>query len=80
MIPALVLLFNAFWWLPGIWLASTKGASSFAFYHPEGAIKRLVQIATTEALVERVLVVAGAFGVPPLLRRGRPAAAERGSR
>ena len=26
MIPLVVLAVNAFWWLPGIWLASTKGA------------------------------------------------------
>ena len=31
LIPILVLVCNAFWWLPGIWLASTKGPSDFAF-------------------------------------------------
>ena len=35
-LPIVVLAVNAFWWLPGIWLASTKGASDFAFAHPEG--------------------------------------------
>ena len=44
MIPIVVLAVNAFWWLPGIWLASTKGESGFAFDHPEGVIARLVQI------------------------------------
>ena len=29
MIPIVVLAVNAFWWLPGIWLASTKGESGF---------------------------------------------------
>ena len=42
MIPLVVLAVNAFWWLPGIWLASTKGASDFAFVHPEGVSRRLV--------------------------------------
>ena len=41
MIPLVVLAVNSFWWLPGVWLASTKGASDFAFYHPEGVAKRL---------------------------------------
>ena len=39
MIPIVVLAVNAFWWLPGIWLASTKGASDFAFAHPEGVTR-----------------------------------------
>src|SRR5205814_2900394 len=33
LIPVVVLAVNAFWWLPGVWLASTKGASGFAFSH-----------------------------------------------
>ena len=38
MIPIIVLAVNAFWWLPGIWLASTKGESDFTFTHPEGCV------------------------------------------
>jgi len=30
LVPLIVLAGNAFWWLPGLWLASTKGASDFA--------------------------------------------------
>ena len=40
-IPLVVLASTAFWWLPGIWLASTKGPSDFAFAHPEGVLQRL---------------------------------------
>lgn len=71
-IPALVLLLNSFWWMPGIWLASTKGASDFAFAHPEGVVKRLAQIATTEPVIQRVLWGIGGLGCLPLLRRGGP--------
>ncbi len=39
-IPLLVLGLNAFWWLPGIGLAATKGSSDFAFHHPEGVLLR----------------------------------------
>ena len=44
MIPIVVLAVNSFWWLPGVWLASTKGPSDFAFSHPEGVGRRLFQI------------------------------------
>ena len=37
LIPVVVLVVNAFWWLPGLWLWSTKGPSDFAFYHPPKA-------------------------------------------
>jgi len=68
-IPALVLLLNAFWWLPGVWLASTKGPSDFAFFHPEGVLVRLRQIVTTEPVVERVLCAVALLAVPALWRR-----------
>ena len=49
----MVLAVNAFWWLPGLWLASTKGASDFAFSHSrESVLARLVQIVSTEAPVQ----------------------------
>jgi len=70
-----VLISNAFWWLPGVWLAATKGASGFAFAHPEGVGQRLWQVVTTEAPVERALWVLGAVGFVALWGRGRVGAA-----
>lgn len=75
LIPVLVLGLNAFWWLPGVWLASTKGPSDFAFYHPEGVVARLRQIATTEPPVQLLLGAAGLLAVPALLTTKRAAAA-----
>lgn len=74
-IPAVVLAANAFWWLPGLWLASTKGPSDLAFAHPEGVLRRLGQIVTVEAPVESVLIAGALFGLPGLLRTGRVRAA-----
>jgi hypothetical protein len=71
LIPALVLGANAFWWLPGIALAGTKGPSDFAFVHPEGAITRLRQVVGNEAPVEAVLVGLGLPGLWALARRDR---------
>ena len=68
-IPFVVLALNAFWFLPGFWLAATKGASDFAFAHPEGVLHRLVQIGSTEAPVESVLIAVGLPGLFLLLRR-----------
>jgi hypothetical protein len=65
LIPVVVLAVNAFWWLPGIWLASTKGPSGFAFAHSsEGVFKRLVNIVLVEPPIESVLL---AFGLPGLV-------------
>ena len=69
LIPVVVLAVNAFWWLPGIWLAETKGPSDFAFAHPEGVLQRLAQIVSTEAPIECVLIAAGLPGLFLLLRR-----------
>jgi hypothetical protein len=74
-IPMLVVALNAFWWLPGVWLAGTKGPSDFAFAHPEGVAVRLRQILTVEPPVQRLLWGAGLIGLAALLRRGRLAAA-----
>ena len=75
LIPAAVLLLNAFWWLPGIWLASTKGVSGFTFAHSnEGVLQRILQIATKGAYIERLLSVMGLFGIAGYLRRGSAAA------
>ena len=69
LIPIVVLAVNAFWWLPGLWLASTKGASDFAFSHSrESVLARLVQIVSTEAPVQSVLVGLGLAGLVVLFR------------
>ncbi len=63
---------NAFWWLPGIWLAGTKGPSDFAFSHSaEGVCRRLGQIFSTEAPIQSLLIAAGLPGMLMLLRRDR---------
>jgi hypothetical protein len=65
LIPIVVLAVNAFWWLPGIWFASTKGASGFVFAHLEGASGRLLNIvAGREARIEVILM---ALGIPGLV-------------
>lgn len=63
-VPVAVLVGNVFWWWPGPWLAATKGASSFAFAHPEGVIVRLGKIFTVEPSIQAVL---WALGVPGLM-------------
>jgi hypothetical protein len=68
--PVVVLALNAFWWLPGVWLASTKGASDFAFYHPEGVIERLANILSFEAPIQSVLLAVGLPGLFLLIRVG----------
>jgi hypothetical protein len=70
LIPVVVLLGNAFWWLPAFWLASTKGDSGFAFFHPEGVLKRLRQIVTKEPVIEPLLCLLGLCTIPTLVRRG----------
>jgi len=70
MIPLVVLAVNSFWWLPGIWLAATKGPSDFAFVHPEGVGNRLVQIAGSEPPIQSILLAAGVLGLVVLWRRG----------
>ena len=62
LIPIIVLAANAFWWLPGIWLASTKGESGFTFNHPEGVMSRLIEIvnsAGVESPGRRAFMVRG---------------------
>jgi hypothetical protein len=71
-IPVIVLALNSFWWLPGIWLASTKGESGFAFFHTEGVARRLVQIAVSESPVECLFLAAGLPGLVLLVNRDRP--------
>jgi hypothetical protein len=74
MIPVVVLAANAFWWLPGIWLASTKGESGFTFNHPEGVLTRLVEIVNSggvESSVQSILLAAGLPGLFLVWRRNR---------
>jgi hypothetical protein len=71
LIPVVVLAANAFWWLPGIWLASTKGPSDFAFNHPEGVLQRLGQIASREAPIETILLAIGLPGLAAVFARGK---------
>jgi hypothetical protein len=75
LVPVVVLAGNAFWWWPGPWLAATKGASGFAFAHPEGVMARLLKIATTEPAIQAVLWALGLPGLALLAARGRVAAA-----
>jgi hypothetical protein len=69
MIPVAVLLMNAFWWLPGIYLASTKGDSSFTFVHTEPVVGRILQIFVTEAYIQVFLVGLGLVGLVATIRR-----------
>jgi hypothetical protein len=71
-IPVIVLAINSFWWLPGIWLASTKGESGFAFFHPEGVGRRLIQIVVAESPVQSLLLACGLPGLILLLKRDQP--------
>jgi hypothetical protein len=63
MIPLVVLALNAFWFLPGIWLAETKGPSDFVLRHTEGVLQRLAQIVRTEAPIQCILIAAGLPGI-----------------
>jgi len=72
LVPLFVLASNAFWWLPGLWLASTKGASDFAFAHSsEGVFRRLLQVVTVEAEVQSILLALGLPGLVLLVRQSR---------
>src|SRR5271165_90198 len=72
LVPLFVLAVNVFWWLPGVWLASTKGASDFAFAHSsEGVFRRLLQILTFEAEIQSVLFAFGLPGLVLLVRQNR---------
>ncbi len=72
LLPVVVLATNAFWWLPGVWLASTKGPSDFAFAHSsEGVLRRLLQIILAEAEVQSLLIATGLPGLMLLTRQNR---------
>jgi hypothetical protein len=70
LMPVVVLVVNTFWWLPGVFLASTKGDSGFAFSHSgEGVLERLTHIFWTEPTIQRILIVGGLPGLFLLPRR-----------
>ncbi len=70
LMPAVVLAVNAFWWWPGLFLASTKGDSGFAFSHSgEGVLTRMAHILWTEAPIESYLLLWGLPGLWILARR-----------
>jgi hypothetical protein len=70
LMPAVVLALNAFWWLPGVFLASTKGDSSFAFSHSgENLAERLAQIFWSEPPIQAILLAGGRPGLLLLTRR-----------
>jgi hypothetical protein len=70
LMPVVVLAVNAFWWIPGVFLASTKGDSGFAFSHSgEGVLERLAHIFWTEMPIETILIVGSLPGLFLLLRR-----------
>ena len=70
LIPVMVLAINAFWWLPGVFLASTKGDSGFAFSHSgENLAERLAHIVWSEAPIQSILLGAGLPGLWLLCRR-----------
>lgn len=72
LIPLLVLVANGFWWIPGIWLGSTKGPSNFALVNADEAIlDRLSHIWSTEPAIQSLLLVAGLVGLLRLGTRDR---------
>ena len=54
---------------PGDLAGVDQGVSDFAFAHPEGVMRRLGQIVSTEAPVQCVLIAAGLPGLYLLWRR-----------
>jgi hypothetical protein len=76
-IPLLALALNAFWWLPGLWLSSTKGPSDFALVNSDESVSnRLAQIATMRTpAIESVLCGLGLLGMVILARHKRVAGA-----
>ncbi|MFM7131266.1 MAG: hypothetical protein ACKO0V_18105, partial [bacterium] len=71
----ITLMLNSFWWLPGVFLAATKGESGFAFAHPEGMLVRLGKIAWSEAPIEPLLILGLLAGIPIFWKRSKIAAA-----
>jgi hypothetical protein len=78
-IGPVVLALNAFWWVPGLLLASTMGKSEYAFAHPESVWGRLGEIFWLQVPIESVLISFGLVGLALLARRNAVAAAGLGA-
>ncbi len=78
MIAPIVLLANAFWWLPAVFLQATKGDTGGAFVNPD-VWSRIVHIATSEAPILAILVAFGLMGLVVLARGNGIGAAALGS-
>ncbi|HWE38321.1 MAG TPA: hypothetical protein VG406_17245 [Isosphaeraceae bacterium] len=65
MVGVVALAANAFWWLPGVWLAGTKGPSDVAFMHSgESVAGRLANIVVgKEPVIQCVLWAFGLLGL-----------------
>ncbi len=74
-IPIPVLLGNAFWWYPGVWLSSTGSPPDLAFFHPEPVSERLGQIlglnAPVQGEIQAVLLAGALVGLAALAGRSR---------
>jgi hypothetical protein len=75
LLVVVALAVNAFWWWPGIWLASTKGPSDIAFFHPEPVWDRLRQIVESAPSIEAMLWALAPIGLVALARRDPVSAA-----
>ena len=73
-IVPVMLALNAFWLLPGYWLASTAGVSDFIFVHQGSVLKRVGEIFWNEAPIESVALALGLIGVATLAYRAPVAA------
>ncbi|WP_435021396.1 hypothetical protein TA3x_002352 [Tundrisphaera sp. TA3] len=74
MVPV-ILLVNAFWYLPGFALLETKGPAGIApFVHTEPFWRRVAEIFWSEGPIDPILLGLGAVGVMTLARR-RPVVA-----
>ena len=75
-IAAVVLAANAFWWVPGLRLASTKGESDNAFAHSGELVSdRVGSIFWKELPIEVVILALGAVGLAVQARRDAVATA-----
>jgi hypothetical protein len=80
-IPLVVLVLNAFWWLPEVRLWSTHGGSDLSFTHPEPVLGRLWQIVADRGVpaIEIVLWAVAPAGVAVFAGGRRLAAAGLGT-
>ena len=78
LIAPVILAVNSFWLAPGFYLASTKGASDFAFSHSggglKGVLKRIGEIVWIEGAIQPLLLGLAPSGLMVLGRRNLVAA------